>query len=341
MTFSFKSALIAGSLSVASLNVGAAGFQLLEVEDAGHARLNVGLWYPSNRAAPAEPNTEFELPVALNAPMGVTNGGLIVISHGFGGWYGGHADTAIALADAGFLVAAPTHNGNTWSDMSSSIDQWALDRPRHVSRVMDYMLESTQFNPYIDEEKIGVYGFSAGGFTALGLIGGVPDFDQMTSHCAHQPQEYVCSEGMIDDILKANMGALARSAWGADERVSAAAIAAPGLGFAYTASSLASVSADVQLWSGELDNSVPTETNAGWLADQLPVEPETHWIEKANHFAFMTVACRDAFKQADPQEYAVVCSDADGFDRYGFHEHLHVEMIRFFNESFSQSAVQQ
>lgn len=110
----------------------AAGFRLLQIADPGYKDLQVGLWYPTRQPPASEPNTEFGLSVALEAPIANTNGGLILISHGFGGWYAGHADTAAALADAGYIVAAPSHTGNTWSDMSSSLDQWMIDRPRHV-----------------------------------------------------------------------------------------------------------------------------------------------------------------------------------------------------------------
>jgi len=46
------------------------------------------------------------------------------------------------------------------------------------------------------------------------------------------------------------------------------------------------------------------------------------------------VACRVAFKQNDPDEYQLVCGDVDGFDRRAFHVEMHLEMVRFFNQSF-------
>jgi len=145
------SSILATSAQVAD----AAGFRKLTITDAGHRDLTVGLWYPSDQPAPPRPNTEFELSVALDASIADTNGALIVISHGFGGWYGGHANTAAALADAGYVVAAPSHTGNTWSDMSASIDQWAFDRPRHMSRVIDFVLNDNELRPHVDPEKIG------------------------------------------------------------------------------------------------------------------------------------------------------------------------------------------
>lgn len=326
--------LFAGGLALFSLSIEAAGFKEIKVSDPGHPELAVGLWYPTNAPIPSEPNTVWGLPVAHDAPLHEPNGGLIVISHGFGGWYAGHADTAEALADAGYIVAAPTHTGNTWSDMSSSIDKWLIDRPRHISRVIDDLTQRAQTKDHIDTQKIGVYGFSAGGYTAVSLIGGTLDLNEAAMHCVRHPEEFICAEGAIKGMQASGMGELPASAWGADKRISAASISAPGFGFAFTGDTLASVTAKVQLWSGELDTSVPTSTNAKLLAQRLPEAPETHWVDNANHFAFMVVNCREAFKEADPEEYAMVCNDAEGFNRLEFHDAMHLEMVRFFDSSF-------
>ena len=326
--------IVAGFIAATSSAAQATGFTKVQIPDTGSKQLDVGIWYPSNQQPPIEPNTEFGLALALDAPLSKSNGGFIVLSHGYSGWYAGHADTAAALADAGFIVAAPSHAGNTWSDMSSTPEKWILDRPRHISRVIDYVLADEIFSPQISEEKIGVYGFSAGGYTAVGLIGGIPDLNQAATHCENHPQEYVCAEGLIDAMLAAEMNTLPSSAWGADPRVTVASISAPGFAFAYTEASLKAVGADVQLWSGQLDKQVPTETNAGLLAQRLPIAPETHWVDDANHFAFLVVPCRDEFKESDPTEYDIVCGDKEGFDRHTFHGEMHVEMVRFFKSGF-------
>ncbi|MEM7257605.1 MAG: dienelactone hydrolase family protein [Pseudomonadota bacterium] len=327
--------LIAYGCAVTYVSAHAAGFESLQVTDHGQPDLQVGVWYPTKVPPASEPNTEFGLAVALDAPLQQANGALVVISHGYSGWYAGHADTAAALADAGFIVAAPSHTGNTWSDMSSSPDKWVLDRPRHISKVIDHMLNNHRFAKQIDKKKIGVYGFSAGGYTALGLVGGVPDFNEAAQHCKTHPQEYVCADGLIGSLQQAGLSALPPRAWGYDPRIGAAVMSAPGLAFAYSKDSLSRVHAKVQLWSGQLDDSVPTETNAALLAARLPATPETYWIDGASHFAFMTVACRESFKRADPQEYQMVCGDSEGFDRYRFHDDMHVEMVRFYRQSLN------
>jgi len=322
------------TLASASLSADAAGFRTLLLSNDSGKDLTVGLWYPSAGTPPTTPNTDFGLSVAIDAPVANPDGELILLSHGFGGWFGGHADMAIDLADQGFIVAAPSHAGNTWSDMSFTTAEWALERPKQISQVIDHLLSDNEFSVHIDPDKIGVYGFSAGGYTALGLIGAVPDLEAAHAHCQLQPDEVACSKGLVADMRQAGMQTLAADAWGADPRVKAAAIAAPGLGFSYTKDSLTNVSAAVQLWSANQDADVPTASNAASIAKRLPNKPDTHWINDANHFAFLVVPCRDEFKQHDPVEYEMVCSDADGFDRRAFHKKMHKDMARFFRTSF-------
>lgn len=327
------SSIILGVAAMSSFAADAVGFKELTIADEGSKALTVGLWYPSDALAPNEPNTRFGMALALDAPINGANGGLVVISHGYSGWYAGHADTAVALAEAGYIVAAPSHTGNTWSDMSSTVPEWMLDRPRHISRVIDHLLVNEHTASHVAASKIGVYGFSAGGYTAVGLIGGVPSLRAAQQHCEQYPAEFVCSEGMVGAMIESNMDELPASAWGADSRIQAAVIAAPGWAFAYPEASLANVTADVQLWSAMLDESVPTETNAALLAKHLPKAPETHWVEGANHFAFLVMPCREAFRQEDPEEYAMICSDGPGFDRYAFHADMHKEMVRFYDDT--------
>ncbi len=328
--------LLVAVLLGAAFSVDAAGFRQLSVADEGHPDINVGFWYPTDEPIASTPNTEYGLAVALEAAVGEANGGLIIISHGYSGSYAGHADTAIALADAGYVVAAPSHTGNTWSDMSSPLPKWVVDRPRHVSRVIDHALADDQLRQHIDVDKIGVYGFSAGGYTALGVVGAVPDLGHAEQHCQRNPREFVCREGMVDVMLKADLQDLPVAAWGEDDRVSAAVIAAPGLGFAYTAESLAEVDTPIQLWSAEHDHSVPHQTNSAWLATQLPQKPDLRLVENASHFAFLIMPCREEFEKADPEEYAFICGDVDGFDRHAFHDYMHGQMIEFYERHLMQ-----
>ena len=112
------------------------------------------------------------------------------MSHGTGGSFLGHFDTAIALADAGFVVVAINHTGDNYADQSRSLD--IMDRPRQISRVIDHMLSTWDGHAAIDPARIGMFGFSAGGFTTLVSIGGIPDFAKIGPMCRQYPGDFAC-----------------------------------------------------------------------------------------------------------------------------------------------------
>ena len=59
---------------------------------------------------------------------------LIVVSHGNGGSYVNFPDTAETLADAGFIIAAIDHPGDTVSDLSRSGDLPVMvERPTDIT----------------------------------------------------------------------------------------------------------------------------------------------------------------------------------------------------------------
>ena len=70
--------------------------------------------------------------VSSNAPVRGKNLPLVVMSHGNGGSLLSRFDTAIALADAGFVVVAVTHTGDNYADQSRNLN--VMGRSRHISR---------------------------------------------------------------------------------------------------------------------------------------------------------------------------------------------------------------
>jgi predicted dienelactone hydrolase len=58
--------------------------------------------------------------------------------------------------------------------------------------MIDYMLASWQHREALDPFRVVMFGFSAGGFTALVAIGGTPDMSTVAPHCAAHPDEWSC-----------------------------------------------------------------------------------------------------------------------------------------------------
>ena len=304
----------------------AAGFQPISIPDPGNPDLEAGVWYPSAARPTPIPLGLDDQTVALNKPINGQNLPLIVMSHGTGGWYGSHADTAIALADAGFVVVAVTHTGDNFRDQSRVFR--IAERAGHLHAAIDYMLTSWLDHAAIDPTRIGVFGFSAGGFTALVAIGGHADFSLIGPHCAAHPSEWTCNLMRENGV---NPGAVVSPApiyWDHDTRIRAAVVAAPALGYAFGREGLAGITVPIQLWRGEADQILPNPYYAQAVADNLPTPPEYHVVPLAGHFSFLA-PCGNGLRQA----YPIICTDAPGFDRTAFHQQFNADVIAFFRKT--------
>lgn len=246
---------------------------------------------------------------------------LIVISHGNGGHAQGHHDTAEALVEAGFVVAAVTHPGDNWRDDSRQTQ--LSSRSRHISLLIDYMTQVWTGPTAVDPTRIGAFGFSAGGFTVTSLIGGVSDPSRIQQHCEAEPHVFACQL-----IRRSTIDLSTWNPVGHDARIKAAAIAAPGLGLAFTDESLAGVTIPVQLWQAGEDEVLPAPFNVEPIRDRLGRTPEYRRVVGAGHFDFLP-PCSEPMRAAVP----ALCQSQEGFDRAAFHHAFNQEVVRFFRDN--------
>jgi predicted dienelactone hydrolase len=302
---------------------GAVGFQQVTAPDPDDRPLEVGIWYPSAAATSPQRLGLYQQTVAPNGAIAGARLPLIVMSHGTGGSFEGHYDSAIALAEAGFVVAAVTHTGNNYRD-DSKFENFA-DRSRHIARTLDYALGAWPGHDRIDPARIGIFGFSAGGATALVAIGGTPNLALTESHCAAHPDEWGCRE------RKRRLGLSAApppaTGWVHDGRIRAAVIAAPAIGHTFTRDGLAAIKVPIQLWRGDRDEILPHPYHAQAVYDALPAKPDYRVVPNAGHFAFLA-PCSEAFAKAVPE----VCHDPAGFDRVAFHREFNAAVVDFFRQ---------
>ena len=116
----------------------AAGFETLQAADGADKPREVAVWYPTEAVAQQVDLGPFTLHIARGGAVAGRGLPLIVIPHGNGGASLSHHDTAAASAQAVFVVAAVAHTGDNYADQSREASM--MDRPRHVSRVIDHML---------------------------------------------------------------------------------------------------------------------------------------------------------------------------------------------------------
>lgn len=303
------------------------GFQVGQTSVPGGQPFAIGIWYPTS----ARPRpTTFLGGLVLNvAPDGAVAGKdlpLVLISHGNGGGPGSHADLAMALANAGYVVAAPMHPGDNYADPSASGSATLFsDRNRQLKATLDHLLGKWSGRASLDPGRIGAFGMSAGGFTVLTSVGARPDLGLIASHCAQSP-EFICEvlAHFKSPLLNADAAALGGE-FVADPRIKAAAVAAPGLGFTFVPDGLAGVTVPVQLWSGELDSKVPFASNAQPVRDALGPRVEFHPVPGAEHTSFLA----PCGLLAPP----ALCADPGDFDRKAFHTQMNARVIVFFDQA--------
>jgi predicted dienelactone hydrolase len=125
---------------------------------------------------------------------------LVVMSHGRTGSFAGHHDIAEVLADAGFIVAAINHAGDTSADLSRTDDlSIYVSRPNDIKRLIDFMLGEPAFASSVDRERVGFFGFSRGAYTGLAVIGANPDWANVTERC-QQFKNHVCPPALVAEL---------------------------------------------------------------------------------------------------------------------------------------------
>jgi predicted dienelactone hydrolase len=151
----------------------------------------VTVFYPTGTAEKAVTRGPFTLQLAENAAPAPGNNRLVVLSHGSGGAAWTYADLARQLVQAGFIVAVPEHDGDNWHDMSKVGPATWKQRPGEIVKAIDLMARDTRFSPLFDARKVGMYGMSAGGHTALTLAGGRWSPSRLMQHCeAHLDDDF-------------------------------------------------------------------------------------------------------------------------------------------------------
>lgn len=260
---------------------------------------------------------------------------LVVISHGAGGSLYGHSDTAIALARAGFVVVAMNHTGDNYRD-SSYVGRGLqlVGRPRHVSRTIDYMLAQWPHRSMIDPARIGMFGHSAGGFTALVVAGAEPDLSRGRDFCNRRPGAWTCRYLRAHGYRTEDLGKQRRFDWLHDPRVKAAVIAAPAIGYSFDRAALSQVRIPFQIWAAEKDTIV--EDSPKEIRRAFPLAPEYYRVASAGHFSFLEpcgLQMRAIIAVMHWFGTEAICSDPPGFDRTRFHDDLNKMITRYFQRN--------
>ncbi|NJR75112.1 MAG: alpha/beta fold hydrolase [Scytonema sp. CRU_2_7] len=121
---------------------------------------------------------------------------VIVISHGLGSDSSNFEYLAIHLASHGFAVVVPNHPGSDTKQLRSLLNGSTSEvaqadefknRPLDVEYILNQLEQRSRtdarFKGRLNLQKVGVFGQSFGGYTALALAGAKINFDQLQKDC--------------------------------------------------------------------------------------------------------------------------------------------------------------
>ena len=314
---------LAIAVVVTSARADGVGFRDISIEVDGE-RLITALWYPTD-APPGETTAgPFTMAASREAPIGSGRYGLIVISHGTGGGRLNHRDTAIRLAESGYVVVAPEHAGDNFRDKrySGTSENWRR-RPRQLSAVLDRLLGDSEFGPHIDIRRIGAIGHSAGGYSVLALIGGRADMAVLIRHCTRYREEdsAFCGYGRPDGQAQGTMPNLS------DRRVVAVVAVAP-VGALFGEGAFAGVEARAQIHRLEGDRVLREPWHAENVLKLMGDNASLVSHPAAHHFAFIS-----PFPASLIGQVGAAGRDPAGFDRRAFLTRIDEQILSFFGDT--------
>jgi len=279
----------------------------------------------------------FEFPGTRDAEPAAGQFGLVILSHGSGGSDLGHWDTAIALAEAGFIAAAPLHPRNNFHDDIHDDQRIVLDgRPRQLSAVIDALLAQEAWSSRINSKKIAAFGFSAGGYTVLAALGAEREYSRTLDHCERHAEEDPYCRIINGAGREARARAYAEPAQRIhDGRLCAAVIADPFTGPFSDATLKALPPAKLLFFRPEVENKLKAEFHVSRVVrllkqrDDFP-DPQEIVVPKANHYSFIA-PIPEVVAQSIPE----IASDPEGFDRAAFHDVMNSTIVTFFKQVLS------
>ncbi len=235
---------------------------------------------------------------------------VILFSHGFGGTARMMGWFTTVMAQQGYIVIAVDHPGaNGLDKMTVAGGTMFWDRPGDLEAALEKVKSDPAISAHMDLKRLGVAGFSAGGFTALAAAGARVDMKHFTDFCASHPDDGVCKPQQefpvtLDKAMEAlNSPELAAEVKHAGDDhsirgVRAAFAMAPAIIQAMDPASLTAMNTPVAIILGDADPVAPPHTNGGVAARAIP-RAQLKALPGVGHYDFLST-CSAAARQAVP-----------------------------------------
>ncbi len=266
---------------------------------------------------------------------------LVIMSHGTGG----SALMLLWLAEAfvkqGYIVVGVNHHGNTALEKKKYAQGYTLwwERARDLAVVTENILSSPEWSKKIDHSKIGVLGFSLGGYTTMATLGGRSDTKRFEQFCKSKKRDFTCEPQKeflnmykeFEEVRNTPQVELSLAKHNVDYSVGlfkAGYVIAPAVLQVFTPESLAAIKLPISITIGSHDTTTPADTNAKWLHEQISGSRYKE-IQNAGHYTFLS-ECGSGGKKILPD----LCTDHQSVDRRSIHQQVSLDAVKFFDQVF-------
>ena len=306
------------------------------IQDSNRNRpIKTEVWYPTRDTSKFNIVTKYPFllpPTSKDAEIIKGTYPLILLSHGTGGNGISLMWLACELASNGYIVAAVDHYGNTYDNKIPENFVKAWDRPQDISFLLSHLLEESDFKTKIDKSKIGMLGFSLGGYTSIALAGGEIDYQLLSAFTKTKEGKNESKLPEMGDVSKLitpqiiERGNRLKNL--KDTRISAFVALAPAIGQGFkNKSQLKKIDKPILIVGAENDIRTPINTNAKHYHNLIENAEYIELKGKIGHYIFLNEAT-----SALVNEGPIYFKDDQTVSRNAIHAKVSTIVVDFFSK---------
>ncbi|CAN7739499.1 alpha/beta hydrolase family protein [Rhizobium sp. LjRoot258] len=302
--------------------------------------LDVTVWYPARSGGKSVTLGESVFfagtPSMRDASISDGKFPLVLLSHGAG--LAGSAQAlswiAVPLAKQGFVVAAPTHPGNTGANRSAAETMKLWLRPGDISETLNAMEKDTFFKEQLEYDEVGTLGLSMGGSTALAIAGARIDPKRLAGYCdtdALNPSlcEWVRQSGV--DLHAMDLRSASRD--NEDRRIRFVMAIDPSPVDVFDFKPFSQISVPVELVNLGQPGKIPLTAEASKIEKAIPNATYSTIVD-ASHYSMFAECKPGASEIAESENVGdPICMDGGGRAR----SEIHMQLINMVVAAFSRA----
>ncbi|MEZ8056406.1 alpha/beta hydrolase family protein [Vibrio splendidus] len=314
------------------------GFTQVTLTDDPNRPLNTAIWYPTQDVL--DTTLIGDNPAFIGTKVikdGEIQSGIfpvVLLSHGYRGNWRNQNWLATELASRGYIVAATDHPGTTSFDQSPEQAAKWWERPRDITRTIDYLLSEVQWKQAVNANNITAIGHSLGGWTVMQLAGAKIDRATFEAECLIYPNPRTC--GLSDELgLSQAQPAEPNEKDLSDPRIQRVVSLDLGLARSFSVGSLNDITVPTLILAAGIDiGDLPQALESGYIAEHMPLNLRRYKVyESATHFSFIQSCKAGAVPMLEEEVPGdgIICKDGVGTSRDQLHQLILNDIVSFLN----------